>query len=127
MNELDVRCASVAEPAGIGIVRDDAMMEQVAIHAIQKFTKRLNLRAGKIPAPQSLLDPWRNQIVPQRAVAYVTSLLVRGMGGCKTPSSSPNLQENPCGAFLGNIFMRSLRPLVLSWRFCLDMVATHEI
>ena len=47
MDELGVRRLPVAEPSRVGVVGDDAVMEQVAIDAIEEFAKCLDLGTGK--------------------------------------------------------------------------------
>ena len=46
--ELGVRRLPVAEPAGIGVVGDDAVVEQVAVDAIKELAERLDLGLGKL-------------------------------------------------------------------------------
>jgi hypothetical protein len=36
------------------------------VHAIQEITKRIDLLLGQLTPSQSLLDPWRDQLVVHR-------------------------------------------------------------
>ena len=57
--ELGVAGPAFLEPAGIGIVEDDRVMEQVVIDFLEKIMKLLDLLRRKLATPQPLLDPWR--------------------------------------------------------------------
>ncbi len=63
MGELGVGRHAVAEPSRVGVVRDDAVVEQVALHPVEEFAEGIELLLGQFAAAEPLLDPGRNELV----------------------------------------------------------------
>ena len=75
MDELGIGRLPVAKPPRVGVVGDDAVMEQVAIDAIEELAKLLNLLLRQFTPPQTLLDARRDQVVMQRRCHEPPSLI----------------------------------------------------
>ena len=82
VGKLGVRRLPVAKPARVGVVGDDAVMEQVAVHAIEELAKRVDLLLGQLDpvavAPRSVERPSRDAPPSTWVTPFVREMRNRG-------------------------------------------------